>query len=259
MKGISEKFSSLRANGEKGLITYLTAGFPSPEKSIALMEKVQDWGTDLLEIGVPFSDPVADGPVIQQSSQTALNYGITLKWTFKKCSYLATKLSIPYLIMTYYNPIYQYGLKKFAEDCYQAGVSGVIVPDLSLEESAPLRQVLQDKKVDLIQFVSPFTPERRMEKIVKVSSGFIYVVSVAGVTGERKEFDPLLRKCLEKLRSLTSLPLAVGFGVSSPEQIKLLRNYVDAVIIGSYFIRRLADGKINSLKETMRLFKKHLT
>ncbi|HOL67234.1 MAG TPA: tryptophan synthase subunit alpha [bacterium] len=259
MSTIAEQFSRLRSRHQRGLITYLTAGFPDRNTSLRLMENVEKWGTDLLEIGVPFSDPIADGPVIQQTSQVALAQGMNLGLVFQHCQHLAGHLSIPYLLMTYYNPVYQYGLKNFARDCRKTGVSGIIVPDLSLEESEPLRSLLREQNIDLIQFVTPFTPLARMKRIVRLASGFLYVVSVAGVTGERKSFDPLLIKCLKQLRNLTRLPLAVGFGVSTPEQIKYLAPHVDAVIIGSYFLRRLADGKIEEVEKSMANFKVFLT
>ncbi|MCM8769399.1 MAG: tryptophan synthase subunit alpha [Candidatus Omnitrophica bacterium] len=254
MNLIEKKFAELKSKGHKALISYLTAGFPDVATSFQVMRATQQWGSDLLEIGVPFSDPIADGPVIQHASYQSLKQGITLTEIFLLCQKLNKELTIPYLLMSYYNPIYQYGLRNFARDCRNSGVSGVIVPDLSLEESEDLQSILRQEKIHLIYFITPFTPISRMKQIIRKATGFLYIISVAGVTGERKGFDPKLVRCLETVGRLTTLPQAVGFGVSKAEQVRALSRKADGVIVGSYFVRKMADGKISELERAMREF-----
>jgi len=259
MSKIEEKFKELKGRKEKALIIYLTAGFPSFSSSIKIMEEIEKYGVDLLEIGIPFSDPIADGPIIQFSSQKALEKGINVEKVFKLCNILKTKIKIPYLLMSYYNPIYKYGLKNFAKNCFNFGVSGVIVPDLPIEESFQLYKILRSYNIDLIFFTTPYTSEERIKKIVSVATGFIYFVSRAGVTGPKKNIAPELKKSLKKLKEFTDLPIAVGFGISEKKQVYEIGKISDGIIIGSYIIQKISEGKITEMKNTLKEFKKLLT
>ncbi|HPP66730.1 MAG TPA: tryptophan synthase subunit alpha, partial [bacterium] len=212
---ISECFKHLKEQKRVGLIVYITAGYPDIVFTEKFAEKLQDAGVDMIEIGVPFSDPIADGPVIQQASQKALENHTNMKAIMGLCCRLKQKLHIPYLLMSYYNPIYKYGLKKFADDCNVANVSGVIVPDLPFEESQVLHKELEKYGIDLIVFISVTTSEKRRKKILRHGSGFIYYIAVCGVTGTRDALPGYIYKDLSSLQKQSKIPVAVGFGIST--------------------------------------------
>lgn len=258
MSKITEKFKELEAKKEKALIAYLTAGFPDFPSSICIMKEVEKCGVDLLEIGVPFSDPIADGPVIQASSQKALEKGINLRKIFQLCKTLKKSISIPYLLMSYYNPIFNFGLARFAKQCSITGVSGIIIPDLPVEENSPLNKFLKPYGIDLIHFLTPYTSAARTKKIISSASGFIYFVSVAGVTGTRNSFAPGLIKNVKEIKKNTSLPVAVGFGISNNKQVQQIGKVADGIIIGSYLIKKISDGKTKEMERTLKEFKEIL-
>lgn len=258
MNRIDEKFRKLRVKNEKALISYFTAGLPSFERNLDIIKKAEESGVDIVEIGVPFSDPIADGPIIQYASHLSLEKGTNTDTVFEICSELKKSINIPYLLMTYYNPVYRYGIEKFSKRCADTGVSGIIIPDLPFEESTEVRQILKKKDIYLINFLTPFTPESRARKIIKASEGFIYFITSAGVTGPRDSFSKEMWDKLEMVRRISDIPVAVGFGISSPEQVKNLKEYVDGVIIGSFFVKKILDGKIKELWETIREIKRVL-
>jgi len=258
MNRIEEKFNQLKKEKRKGLIGYFTAGFPDFETSIKVILRGVKAGIDIVEIGIPFSDPIADGPVIQYTSNVALEKGMNLERVFSLCRILKKSISVPYLLMTYYNPVYKYGLEKFTQKAEEVGISGLIVPDLPFEESYHLRKFLMKKGIFLINFLTPFTPFERGKKIVKSSEGFIYFITIAGVTGTKRKFDYQAFKIIEKYKKIKDIPFAAGFGISSSSQIRKIKSYVDGIIVGSYLLKKLIYGKIEDVEKSIKDFKKVL-
>lgn len=242
MNRIDKTFRRLRFEGKKGIIPYLTAGVPDLDTTGEIILELGRCGADMVELGVPFSDPVADGPVIQAASQRALKNGVTLDDVLALARKVRPKTALPLLLMTYYNPVFAYGLAKFVEAAGKSGIDGVIVPDLPLEESGELDRLMEPAGIHLIYFLSPTSPDRRLQEIVKKARGFIYCVSAAGVTGTRDSIPPEGLQLLERARKATSLPLALGFGISHPGQVKALQENGDAVIIGSAIVKLLLEG-----------------
>lgn len=233
---IDTRLRQLYERGEKGLITFITAGDPDLDTTFKLVLALEKAGADLVELGVPFSDPMADGPVIQRSSQRSLAGGTNLKGILNLVRRLRQHTEIPLLLMTYYNPVLHYGLDRFAVDAAEASVDGVIVPDLPLEESAPLWQVLNSNGQYLIYLVAPTTTPERLEKIAASAGGFIYCVSLTGVTGMRDGISADITEFMQRVRRHCSLPLAVGFGISNSRQAALMAEDADAVIVGSALV-----------------------
>lgn len=258
MNRIDEKFLDLKNRGEKALIAFFTAGFPSAGKTVEMIKMAEKSGVDMVELGIPFSDPIADGPIIQYTSLQALKAGINTDGIFDICFELQKNIRIPYLLMGYYNPVYRYGLKKFADRCAAAGVSGVIIPDIPYEENGEIRGLLKEKDIKLISFMTPFTSVKRAEKILKDAEGFIYFVTIAGVTGPKGSFAGELIAKLKEAKRITDIPLAAGFGVSGVKQIREIKEFVDGVIVGSFFAKKIIDGKTDRLWEIIRRFKRAL-
>ncbi len=242
MNRIDQRFQDLRTAGRKGVIAYLTAGDPDLAVTEELVTEMSHSGVAMVELGVPFSDPVADGPVIQAASARVLKKGITLKDVLSLAGKLRFKTDIPLLIMTYYNPVLSYGIDRFLEDVQKSGLDGIIVPDLPLEESETLSRALNNAGIYFINLLSPTSSTERIRATVQQSGGFIYCVSVAGVTGAREYVPASGRELLKRVRSLTELPLALGFGISRPEQVESLGDEGDAVIIGSAIVRLVEEG-----------------
>ena len=220
MKRIEKKFAELKRKGEKALVAYITAGYPDLETTRALIPALARAGVDILEVGVPFSDPTADGPVIQAASQAALESGTTLPRVLDLIAGLRGTVEIPLVLFSYYNPIFSMGSAPFAKRAADAGVDGVLVVDLPAEEAAELRRDTDPAGIDFISLVAPTTGGDRVRKVVKASSGFIYYISVTGVTGTRGPELEETRKNVGTIRTLTKLPVVVGFGVSTPEQAR---------------------------------------
>lgn len=242
MNGIDKSFAHLNTGKRKGMITYLTAGDPDLETTEAIVIEMARKGADMVELGVPFSDPVADGPVIQAASKRALENGVALQDVLNLAGRLRSKVKIPLLIMSYYNPLYSYGLARFIDSASYNGVDGVIVPDLPLEESEVFSRNLKKAGIHFIYFLAPTSSDLRIMKTVKQASGFIYCISVSGVTGARDEIPAEADILLEKVRSMTDLPLALGFGISRSEQVQSMRNQANAVIIGSAIMKLVEQG-----------------
>ncbi|MGD0621267.1 MAG: tryptophan synthase subunit alpha [Thermacetogeniaceae bacterium] len=240
---IDAAFDRLRRDGRKGLIAYITAGDPSYEATGDLVLAMERAGADLIELGVPFSDPMADGPVIQQASMRALAGGTTLTGILSLVRRLREHTQIPLLLMTYYNPVLHYGLADFAADAAAAGVDGLIVPDLSVEESGSLLAELLQHRVHLIPFAAPTSTPERLARVGGAGSGgpgaargFIYCVSLTGVTGAREGLPPGIEEFMQRVRVCTDRPLAIGFGIASPAQAALMSKLGDAVIVGSAIV-----------------------
>ncbi|KKM08818.1 tryptophan synthase subunit alpha [Clostridiales bacterium PH28_bin88] len=238
---IDHKFKVLKERGEQALIVYVMAGDPDLETTSRLVLELERQGVDLIELGVPFSDPVADGPEIQAAGQRSLASGTTLRRVLGLVGDLRRHTEIPLLLMTYYNPLLRYGLERFAEDSSAAGVDGIIVPDLPMEESGPLGNALQDREVALVPLVAPTTPRERVTRLAASGGGFIYCVSRTGVTGTAGRVEDGLAGYLESIRQCTDRPLAVGFGISGPEHAAQAARYADGVIVGSAVVRLAAS------------------
>ncbi len=249
-------FARIRGRGRKALIAYLAAGYPKFSEQTALVKAMVDAGVDILEVGIPFSDPVADGPTIQYASHQSLAGGTTVKKVLVWVKTLSKQVDIPIVFMTYMNPVIAYGVKKFAADAAAAGVTGIIVPDLIPEESAELADAFTSHNMHIIHLVAPTTPPARLRLIAKKTGGFLYAVSVAGVTGARrhKVFSPTTKAWLASLRKLSTHPVCVGFGISGPDQVKALRNAVDGFIVGSAFIDIIRKFKTGRRKAELARF-----
>ena len=243
MSRISKTFNALRQKGEKALIPFITAGYPNLATTEKLIFEIEKSGADLLELGVPFSDPMADGPVIQYSSERALQNKTNLKMILKLVQKVRMKSDIPIILMGYFNPFFSDGLKRFAEDGIRAGVDGVLVVDLPPEEAGDMITQAGRVGLDLIFLLAPTSNEERIDRIVKNATGFIYYVSVTGVTGVRSTLDRDIRKQLERIKKITSTPIGVGFGISTPQQAKTIAKWADAVVVGSAFIKMIKESQ----------------
>ena len=220
MNRIEKRFQALRSRGEKALILYLTAGDPDLQRTEALIPVLDEAGADILEIGVPFSDPTADGPVIQEAAQRSLRAGTNLAAILDMIARLRRGSDIPIVLFTYYNPVFAYGNERFARQAAAAGVDGLLVVDLPPEEAAELRQFTDPRGLDFITLVAPTTGDRRLAGIVKGAAGFIYYISVTGVTGTKTPEAAAVLPDLQRIRRRTDLPVAVGFGISTPAQVR---------------------------------------
>ena len=243
MKRIEKKFAELRKKRRKALIVFMTAGDPSFKKNEELVHAFEREGVDLIELGVPFSDPLADGPVIQAASQRSLASGTNLKKILQLVRRLRKKSQIPLVLMSYLNPLWHYGLARFAREARQAGVDGVIVPDMPPDEGKETARELKKQGIDLIYLVAPTSSRRRQKSVTKASSGFVYYVSLTGVTGVRRQLSGGLSKQIGDVRKVSHAPVCVGFGVSTPEQARSAASAADGVIIGSAVVRALHENK----------------
>ena len=236
---IAEKFAELEKKNEKALIAYVCAGDPSADDTKKIVHSLVKGGADIIELGLPFSDPVADGPTIQAAATRALAAGMTPDIYFEMAA--SIKEDVPLVCMTYYNLIYKRGTEKFAKDCAAAGITGIIVPDLPAEESDELHEACKNNGVDLIFLITPVTTDERMKTNLARTSGFVYIVSRLGVTGERVDVADSTKKILGRIH--TDIPRAVGFGISNKEQAaEVIKAGADAVIVGSAFVSIIASG-----------------
>jgi tryptophan synthase alpha chain len=244
MMTIKEAFSQAKSQGRAAFIPYVTGGHPDPETCIKLIQALDEGGADIIEIGVPFSDPVADGPVIQTASKQALDAGITPIGVIKIAAALKDKIFAPLVLMTYYNPMLAMGLDRFAQESAAAGVAGVIVPDLPPEEAGPWINAARQNRLDTIFLVTPGTSQARLQTVLEACSGFLYYVSMYGVTGGALELPPERMASIQKVRQAAGeLPVAVGFGVSSPEQAAAIGQVADGVIVGSALVKRMVEAE----------------
>ena len=241
MSRIDAAFEQLRARGERALVAYIMAGDPSLAETERLVVEAERRGADLIELGVPFSDPLADGPVIQRADVRALAAGTTLVRVLETVAALRARVRLPLVLMTYYNPVLAFGLKSFARTAADAGADGVIVPDLPHEEAEPLRAEAEPAGLDLIHMVAPTSTPARVRAIARLSRGFIYVVSLTGVTGARRELPPDLAAQIRTLRLVTTKPVCVGFGVSTPAQVAAVGQLADGVAVGSAIVRAIEE------------------
>src|ERR1700722_18932322 len=241
MSRIEKRFAALKAEGRAGLVAYLIAGDPDIETSTRLFEGVAAAGADLIEIGMPFSDPMADGPSIQAAGLRALNNGMTLKKTLAMVRHLrACDPDTPYVLMGYYNPIYRYGAAAFAKDAAAAGVDGLISVDLPPEEEEELAAPATQAGLDLVRLATPTSDEHRLPTIIARASGFVYYVAIAGITGTRSAEAATVREAVARLRKFTKLPITVGFGIKTSEQAAEVARAADAAAVGTALVDRLA-------------------
>jgi tryptophan synthase alpha chain len=240
---IARRFAALHAEGRAGLVTFLTAGDPDPKTSWEILKGLPKVGADVIELGMPFSDPMADGPAIQASSLRALKAGETLKKTLATVArFRKAETKTPVVLMGYFNPIYSYGVAKFLKDARAAGVDGLIVVDTPIEEEDELCAPARAAGFDFIQLVAPTTGEDRLPKVLARASGFVYYVSITGITGTRSAVVGDVAKAIRLIRRHTSLPVAVGFGIKTPKQAADIARVADAAVVGSALVNVIAGG-----------------
>jgi len=240
MSKIDQLFSGLQRDGRKAFMPFITAGDPHLEFTERLLLELDATGCQMVEVGIPYSDPIADGPVIQASYTRALNAGVKLDAIFSMLERVTAEIKMPVVTMVSYAIIWRVGVDEYLRKAVAAGVSGAIVPDLPVDESAELAAKCAAHDFSLIQLITPTTPRERAIEIAKHTTGFIYYVSVTGITGERRELPPELTENLNWLRSQTALPICVGFGISGPDQVAILKPVSDGLIVGSAIVKRVA-------------------
>lgn len=244
MDRLKRTFESLAKKGEKALVGFVTAGDPDMETSLEIIRKMCDGGLDILELGVPFSDPTADGPVIQRSSARALKKGMTLEDVLDMTGKIREFSDIPIILFSYYNPVFAFGAKQFYTNALEKGADGVLIVDLPPEESEEMTGVWDGNELSLIRLIAPTTPVERMKTIADAASGFLYMVSKTGVTGSDGLDTSSIEFYVKKLRTVTHLPICVGFGISTPEDVRAISKMADGIVIGSAF-ERLIENHLN--------------
>jgi tryptophan synthase alpha chain len=261
---ISKRFAELRATGELGIVAYITAGDPSFDATLKYVLALAEAGADVIELGVPFSDPLADGPTIQRASERALKAGATLAGVLELVRRIRQSSQVPLVLFSYYNPILQMGLEKFASAAASAGADGVLVTDLTPEESEDYRRILSAHHLDTIFLGAPTSTDERLAKIAACSSGFLYLISRTGVTGAKDALPDDLPALIRRARSVTRLPIAVGFGISLPGHVSVLGGLADAAVVGSALVSEIEKapsvdaaaaalgGRICALKQAAR-------
>ena len=249
MSKVTAIFQANRASGKETLIGYFPAGFPTFDESLEACVAMCESGVDILELGVPYSDPVMDGPVIQEATELALQNGFKLSKIFDLVKAISERVETPVLVMTYWNPVLQYGVKRFAEDLKAAGGVGLITPDLIVDEASSWLEVSDLLDLDRVFLATPSSSQERVDRTVEVSKGFVYAVSTMGITGARNEVDQLAKTVVSNIRTAsTSANAAVGIGISTAEQVADVNTYADGAIVGSAFVRAYQEGGIEALK-----------
>jgi tryptophan synthase alpha chain len=239
MTRIEQTFERLSKAGRKAFIPYITAGDPTLPISLDLVLALERAGANVIELGVPFSDPIADGPVIQRGTERALANRVSLRDVLKLGSEIRRHSKIPLLLFSYFNPLFNYGLTRLAKDCAASGFDGVLATDLTVEESDEFAGVMKEAGLNTVFLVAPTSSPQRMQRIARASSGFLYAVSRTGVTGERQELDTELQSFLQNLRQHTSIPIAVGFGISRPEHVRSVWQLADGAVVGSAIVSEI--------------------
>lgn len=259
MAKVSDRFSQLRQRGECALIPFITAGDPDLETTAEALKVLDQNGADLIELGVPYSDPLADGPVIQAAATRALQQGVKLDQVLDLVRRVSPQLQAPIILFTYYNPILNRGIESFLQTIAAAGVAGLVVPDLPLEELTTLLAAAEKAGVDVTLLVAPTSPPERIQAITAQAQGFVYLVSVTGVTGIRTELQSRVKDLLENLKQTTDKAIGVGFGVSGADQARQLQQWgADGVIVGSAFVKRLSEAAPEQRLETVASFCREL-
>ncbi|MFT5366499.1 MAG: tryptophan synthase alpha chain [Candidatus Latescibacterota bacterium] len=260
MTRIGKRFEDLKKQGRKGFVAFITAGDPSLEITHQLVLELDRQGVDVLELGVPFSDPLADGPVIQEASQRALTAGATLNGVLNMVADLRKETEIPIVLFTYFNPIHRMGIDRFVNRSKEVGVDGVLMLDLPPEEGTEYKQLMDTHGLDTIFLVTPTTRDKRIELLASKTTGFVYYVSRTGVTGEREHLADAIQEQVDRIRVHTDKPIAVGFGIAQPHQVAEVAECADAVVVGSAIVRRIGEyGKDADLVTKVGLFVGSLT
>ena len=257
---ISKRFGELRASGELGIVAYITAGDPSLDATLKYVLALAEAGTDVIELGVPFSDPLADGPTIQRASERALKAGTTLAGVLNLVRQIRQSSQVPLILFSYYNPVLQMGLEKFASAAASAGADGVLATDLTPEESEDYRRIMRLHNLDTVFLGAPTSTDERLRMIAACSSGFLYLISRTGVTGAKDALPDDLPALLRRARGVTQLPIAVGFGISLPGHVSVLGGLADAAVVGSALVSEIekaksVDAAAAALSERVRSFK----
>ena len=255
MSRIGARLSKVRKDGQKAFVAFLTAGDPSLERTLHAARELDDAGADVLELGVPFSDPLADGPVIQRSSERALKRGTTLASVLETVRALRRDSDLPILLFGYFNPFLRYGLAELARDAKDAGVDGVLVTDLPPEEAGDWLREARALDLDTVFLAAPTSPEGRLRKVAEASRGFVYAVSRTGITGERQALSEDAAPLVGRLKALTGEPVALGFGISTPEQVGAAAAVADGVVVGSALVRFLEEKPDGDLAKHVRWLK----
>jgi tryptophan synthase alpha chain len=242
MTRLADAFTRIRTRGSPGLVTYTTAGDPTVKCSGAVLLALDRAGADVLEVGVPFSDPLADGPVIQRASERALAAGMTLRGVLDLIARLRPELHAPVVLFSYVNPILRLGTERFADRAREAGVDGVLVLDVPIEEAEPMRALLRARGIDMIFLVSPTTSVARLRRTAALGSGFLYAISRLGVTGARASVAEQAAPLVARIRAMTDLPIALGFGVSTADHVREVGSYADAAVVGSALVSVIAEA-----------------
>lgn len=259
MTSITARLNDLRRQNKKALIAYLTAGDPTPERTASLVLALERGGADIIELGVPFSDPIADGPVIQRAAERALAAGTNMRKVLHIAAQVRAASDIPLVLFTYLNPVLKYGAAKLAADAKAAGIDGVLLTDLSVEEADRHIAPFHEHSLDTVFLAAPTSTDRRLDLVAKYSTGFVYLVSRAGVTGERDSLSSSAAPLVERMRRSTDLPLALGFGIATPEQAREAAQLADAVVVGSAFVRLIEKtGAEGNLEEELESFTRSL-
>jgi tryptophan synthase alpha chain len=236
---IAEVFAQLNGEGKKGFIPFIVAGDPNLETTAELLVELANSGASVIELGVPFSDPMADGPVIQRSSERALKHGFGLAAVLETAARARRKTKVPIVLFSYYNPLMQYGAAKLVGDAREAGIDGILVTDLTVEESDEFAATVRAKELDLIFLVAPTSTAARLQAIAARATGFIYAVSRAGITGEQADVSAVAENLVGRVRQFSDLPVAVGFGISTAEQVAKTWAYADAAVVGSAIVAEI--------------------
>jgi tryptophan synthase alpha chain len=255
MSRIGQRFARLRAEGRKAFVAFVTAGDPSLEKTVETAVALDREGVDVLELGVPFSDPLADGPVIQRSSERALGRGTTLPDVLEAVRRIRGRCEIPLLLFSYFNPLLRHGLERLANEGRAAGLDGVLVTDLPPEEAEGWLSVARAHGLDTVFLAAPTSPAERLRKVAEATRGFVYAVSRTGVTGERQALSDDARPLVDRLKALTTEPVALGFGISTPEQVAAAASVADGVVVGSALVRFLEERPEGDLAAHVRWLK----
>ena len=260
MNRIEERLSKLQEKGEKAFITYMTAGLPDMEGMKEILKAQEEAGTDIVEIGIPFSDPVADGPVIQDASYRSILKGTNLKKTFEAVKEVRETCQIPIVVMMYYNTILHYGVQAFVDKCEEVGVDGLIIPDLPFEEQKEIKDCMTSEGAPiLIQLVSPVS-KQRVPMILENARGFVYCVSSMGVTGQEGDFYETVREYLKEVKEQSKIPVMMGFGIASAKDVEFVRDIIDGCIVGTHFIELMEESgySLETAKSYIREFKEEL-
>ena len=251
MSAIDTLFEELRKSGKKAFMPFVTAGDPDLDFTARVIRRLVDSGAGMCEVGIPYSDPIADGPVIQASYTRALEKNLKLAGVLQMLGRVTPELAAPVVTMCSYSIIYRHGLEAYVARAKEAGVAGAIVPDLPVEEADPLAEVCRREDFSLIQLITPTTPRERAKRIAAKTTGFIYYVSIAGITGERKELPPEIVDNVGWLRKQTDLPICIGFGISRPEHVRMLSPVADGLIVGSAIVRRISESSSKTSEQIL--------